>query len=172
MKAGETSPPVVSERGVHILHLDAVDGERRTISQIFYPLEIGEADVARARARAAEAYDRLTAGDPFATVVAAYSQDPTSLARGGDLGRFALSDLSPTVQENLADLGPGRFSEPFLTPAGFYIFLVKDRTYGSRVALDDVRQEVRQAVESEKMQTALAAYVESLRARFVVDRKE
>ncbi|MBU0742915.1 peptidylprolyl isomerase [bacterium] len=169
---GETSQPVVTERGLHILRLDAVGEGGREVSQIFFPLIITEQDVARARAEADVAYARLLAGEPFAMVAGETSVDPGSTALGGDLGRFALSDLSPRIQEALAEAGAGELTEPFLTPAGFYIFLVKERTYGRSLTLVEVRDQVRQAVESEKLQEELTRYVAELRTRFVVDRKD
>ncbi len=172
LEAGETSQPVVTEQGLHIIHLDSVSAEGREVSQIFFPLTITEADVARARGEAEAAHARLLAGEPFPLVAGEVSVDPTSAPLGGDLGTFALSDLSPAIQEALADMGPGDLTPPFMTPAGFYIFLVKERVYGHRLTLEEVRPQVRQAVESEKLEVELAAYVTELRTRFVVDRKD
>ncbi len=172
LEAGETSQPVVTESGLHIVHLDAFLEGGREVSQIFFPLTITEEDVARAREEADAAYARLLAGEPFAVVAGEMSIDPSSSLQGGDLGRFALDDLSPGIQEALAEVGAGGMTEPFLTPAGFYIFLVKERTYGHSLTLDVVREQVRQAVESEKLQEELTIYVADLRNRFVVDRKD
>jgi len=172
MTAGQTSPPIVSERGVHIMHVDAAAEDSRDVSQIFFPLEITEQDVERARVKAQSIFDRLTAGEAFGAVAVSESADPVSAANGGDLGTFALPDLSPTVQEALQDIGPGGITEPFLTPAGFYIFLVREREYGHQLSLEEVRPQVRQAVESEKLEAELKIYVAGLRKRFVVDLKE
>ncbi len=172
LETGETSQPVVTEQGLHIIHLDSVVETGREVSQIFFPLTITEDDVERARIEAGAAHARIMAGESFAVVAGELSVDPNSSTRGGDLGTFALTDLSPAIQEALADLGAGDLTEPFMTPAGFYIFLVKDRTYGEQLAFEDVRDQVRQAVESEKLQDELAVYVTDLRTRFVVDRKD
>ena len=172
LEAGETSQPVVTENGLHIIHVDAFVEGGREVSQIFFPLVITEADVARARTAAEAAHARVLAGEPFAVVAGQVSVDPSSAVQGGDLGRFALTDLSPRIQEALAEIGEGGLTEPFLTPAGFYVFLVKERTYGRVLQLDEVHEQVRQAVESEKLQAELALYVEDLRTRFVVDRKD
>jgi len=169
---GETSQPVVTENGLHVVHVDAVLEGGREVRQIFFPLEITEADVARARDEARAAHARLLAGEAFALVAAETSVDPGSGSRGGELGRFALGDLSPRIQEALADVAAGEITEPFLTPAGFYIFKVLDRTYGRTLSLDEVREQVRQAVESEKLQAEMVTYVADLRTRFVVDRKD
>ena len=172
LQEGETGQPVVTERGLHIVHVDKVGPEGREISQIFFPIAVTEADVARARAEAEAARARLAAGEPFAKVAVEVSVDAGSAARGGELGTFALDDLSPTIREKLADAAAGTVTEPFLTPAGFYIFLVRERTAGARASFEDLREQVRQAVEAQKLQAALAVYVEGLRTRFAVDRKD
>ncbi len=172
LQEGETGQPVVTERGLHIMHVDKVGAEGREISQIFFPIAVTEDDVARARAEAVAARARLAAGEPFAAVAAEVSVDTGSAPRGGELGTFALDDLSPTIREQLADAAAGTITEPFLTPAGFYIFLVRERTAGASAGFDELREQVRQAVESQKLQEALAVYVEGLRTRFAVERKD
>lgn len=172
LPVGQVSQPVVSERGVHIMRVDAADGETREVSQIFFPLTITEEDVARARAHAEAVHARLLAGEAFGAVAARESADPVSAGQGGELGTFALTDLSPTVQEALQDVQPGGITEPFLTPAGFYIFLVRDRQPGHVFTLEEVRPQIRQAVEAEKIEAELEDYVAQLRRRFVVDVKD
>jgi len=172
LQEGETGQPVLTERGLHIVHVDKVGPEGREISQIFFPIAVTEDDVARARAEAEAARARLAAGEAFAKVAVEVSVDAGSAARGGELGTFALDDLSPTIREQLADAAAGTITEPFLTPAGYYIFLVRERTAGARAGFADLREQVRQAVESQKLQEALAVYVQGLRKRFTVDRKD
>ena len=169
---GESSQPVVTERGIHIVRVDAADGDGRVVSQIFFPLQLGEADVERAHAAAQAIHARLIGGEAFAKVAVETSADPASAPQGGRLGTFAMTDLSETIQAQLADVAAGGLTPPFLTPAGFYIFLVRDRVAGHRFTLDEVRDRVRQAVESEKMEIELASYVTALRSRFVADIKD
>ena len=92
--------------------------------------------------------------------------------RGGELGTFALDDLSPAIREQLAEAAAGAITPPFLTPTGYYIFLVRERTAGATASFEELREQVRQAVESQKLSEALAVYVEGLRTRFAVDRKD
>ncbi|MHB8079695.1 MAG: peptidylprolyl isomerase [Candidatus Krumholzibacteriia bacterium] len=168
--AGETSRPIVTERGLHIMHVDSVEGDARVVSQIFFPIQITAADVAAASARADSAHARLLAGEAFAKVAAEVSAEP-SAARGGDLGTFPVTDLSPRFQEALADRRPGQVTEPIQTPAGFYIFEVRARRPGRTPTYAEVRDSVRRAVESEKLQVDLARYVAGLRDRFYVQLK-
>ncbi len=168
LRVGETSRPVLTDRGVHVLRLDAAEGDARTVSQIFFPLAVGAAEVEAARQRAAAAHARLVAGEAFAKVAAEVSADPNA-AQGGDVGLFPVSDLSERFQAALAGLGAGQFTEPVQTPAGFYVFLVRERLPGRKPGYDEVRESVRRAVEAEKVEAELAKYVQELRGRFYVD---
>ena len=172
MSEGEISQAVVTERGVHIVRLDKIEGDARAFSQIFLKIEITPEDVERAREKAALAYKRITDGEPFALVAGEMSADPGSNANGGDLGVFVLGSLAPEIREALADVPAGGMTEPFQTSAGFYIFLVKDRIDGAKLTLDEIRDRVRQAIEEEKIEEELVTYLEGLRDLFVVDLKE
>ncbi len=167
---GETSRPIVTERGLHVMHVDAVEGEGRLVSQIFFPLQVAAADVDAARARADAAHARLLAGEAFATVAAEVSAEP-SAARGGALGTFPVDDLSARFQEALSGRLPGQVTDPVQTPAGFYIFEVRARRPGRLPTYEEVHDNVRRAVESEKLQVELARYVAGLRERFYVQLK-
>jgi peptidyl-prolyl cis-trans isomerase SurA len=168
---GEVSDPVVSARGVHILRLDAIRDSGRAISQIFFPMEVTERDVEEARLKAEEAYRRLEAGEPFSLVAAEVSSDPVSASKGGLLGTFRLEDLNPQFQEILRERQSGELTEPLLTPAGFYVFLVKNRAMGRQLTFDELKEGIRRNLESQKLEQELAKYVESLRDRFFIDLK-
>ena len=172
LAVGDVSNPVISRRGVHMVKLDAVTERGRAISQIFFPLGVNEMDVSAALDRCDEVHARLVAGEDFGLVAAETSADPGSARNGGYLGRFALTDLSSVFQEALVDIEAGNFTGPVETPAGFYIFLVSERTEGGRLPFDELSEQIRRLVENQKLETELAAYVDSLRGRFFVDVKD
>jgi peptidyl-prolyl cis-trans isomerase SurA len=173
LEAGQTSQPIVSSRGVHILHVENVqpDGAKVT-SQIFYPVEVTEEDVAAARARIEAARRRIQGGEVFSLVAAEVSEDPVSAASGGLMGTFQLDQLSPAFQEALVDAQPGEVTEPLLTAAGWYVFQVIDRVEGHQYTYEELAGELRQFVEGQKIETALVAYIDDLRDRFFVDIKD
>jgi peptidyl-prolyl cis-trans isomerase SurA len=171
LQIGEVSEPVLSSRGVHIVMVDAVEGDSRSLRQIFFPMELSEDDVQRARQQILSARDRVEAGEPFALVAEDMSQDPTSVRSGGRLGTFALQDLSPQFQETLADVQPGQITEPVLAPAGWYLFLVNERRAGRSLDYEDVKDQIRRELETRELERKLTEYVESLRTRFFVDEK-
>jgi peptidyl-prolyl cis-trans isomerase SurA len=169
---GEVSQPVVSPRGVHLFRLDAIDEDgRRAISQIFFPMEVTDADVQAARDRIDSARERVLAGEPFSLVAEEVSEDPSSARNGGLLGTFALSALSEQFRAALADAQPGDLTEPLLAPAGWYVFMVQERLDGHMYTYDELKDELRRQLEARALERELSAYVADLRTRFFVDEK-
>jgi len=173
LQAGQTSQPIVSSRGVHILHVDSVQSDgAKVVSQVFFPVEVTDEDVAQARAKIEAARQRIENGEVFSLVAADVSEDPVSAASGGLMGTFQLDQLSPAFQEALQDAAIGEVTEPLLTAAGWYIFQVIDRVEGHRYTYDELKDELRQYVEGQKIEVALGEYIDDLRDRFHVDIKE
>ncbi|MFO7655322.1 MAG: peptidylprolyl isomerase [Candidatus Krumholzibacteriia bacterium] len=172
LKPDQVSQPVLSSRGVHIVRLDGIQEDgRRAIRQIFFSMQVSDDDVKRARTRLDEARERLAAGQPFSLVAEEYSEDPSSARNGGLLGTFSLQDLSPQFQEALAGVPEGNLSEPVLTPAGWYLFLVNERRDGHRYTFEELKDELRRRLEAQRMEQRLADYVQELRGRFFVEEK-
>jgi len=171
MAEGEISQPVLSSRGVHLLRLDAITDHGRAISQIFFPMDITEEDVAEARGRIESAQQRIAAGEPFSLVAGQVSEDATSARSGGLLGTFQLSDLSTDFQETLQNTESGEMTEPLLTPAGWYLFLVNERLSGRRLELEEVRDDLRRILENQLLEEKISEYIKSLRSRFFIDEK-
>ncbi len=170
LQVGQVSEPVVSSRGVHLLRLDAVEPDgRRTLSQIFLPIKVSQEDVEAGRLRAEAARQRVLDGEAFSLVAAEVSEDPASARNGGVLGTFALTDLSQKFQDALKDAREGEVTEPLLTPAGWYVFKVLERRPGHMYTYEELKDNLRQAVESQKIEAALAEYVKGLHEKFFVD---
>ncbi len=172
LSVAEISDPVVSTRGVHLLRLDSVTSDgRRAISQIFMPIEGAQEDIDAAKVAIEEARTRVLNGESFATVAAEVSGDPVSASQGGLLGTFRLEDLSEQFQAVLKEAEVGEVTEPVLTPAGWYIFQLNERTTGHMYTYEELKDNLRQVVEGQKIEKELAEYVQGLRTRFFIDEK-
>ncbi|MCP4292505.1 MAG: hypothetical protein GY780_11815 [bacterium] len=172
LPVGQVSDPVISSRGVHLLLINSVQPDgKRALSQIFFPIEITDEDMKQAEAEITTARERVLNGESFARVAAEVSSDPGSAGKGGRLGTFSLEDLSTQFQEALKDSPIGEVTEPLLTPAGWYVFQVTKRVSGHMYTFEELKDNLHQAVEAEKIEKALAAYVEGLRDRFFIDQK-
>ncbi len=169
---GQVSGPVISSRGVHLLKVDEVQEDgRRAISQIFLPVQVTQADVDRAKAAVDSARARVEAGEPFARVATEVSADQASAAKGGQLGTFPLTDLSDQFRSVLEKAPAGTVTEPVRTDAGWYVFQVQARQAGHMYTFDELKDQLHMVVENQKIEAALAKYVEGLRKRFFIDEK-
>ncbi len=172
LPVGKVSEPVISSRGVHLLLVNSIGADgKRALSQIFLPIEVTEEDMKAAELDIVKARQRILDGESFARVAAEVSADPASAGKGGFLGTFSLEDLSTQFQDALKDAEVGAVTEPLLTPAGWYIFQINHRVDGHMYTYDELEDNLRQVVEGEKIEAALAEYVEGLKDRFFIDEK-
>jgi peptidyl-prolyl cis-trans isomerase SurA len=172
LPVGQVSDPVISSRGVHLLLVNSVQSDgKRALSQIFMPIEVSEEDMRMAEEQINLARQRVLSGESFERVAAEVSADAVSAGKGGLLGTFSLTDLSTQFQEVLKDQEVGVVTEPLLTPAGWYVFLIHDRVDGHMYTYEELEDNLRQVVEGEKIEAALAEYVKGLKERFFIDEK-
>ncbi|MBI3812675.1 MAG: peptidylprolyl isomerase [Nitrospirae bacterium] len=97
---------------------------------------------------------RLRRGANFAALARTHSIDPGSKDKGGDLGVVRKGRTLPEIEEAVFGLKPGRISGVVKTAYGYHLVRVQNRQTRKPLAVDDVRDEIRQAVVKEK-ETAL-----------------
>lgn len=124
LAVGETSPPVETPFGFHIIRREAV--RERRVSHLFVQRAATDRTALprtpeQAHARAAEARARLISGQPFEAVARLYSDGP-SAAWGGDLGWIQQGLLPPLLDEPLFALSPGQSSDVIDSPLGSHVF--------------------------------------------------
>jgi len=83
---------------------------------------------AEALAKAETVRKRLVAGEDFATVAKAESDDSGSGAAGGELGTFGPGQMVRPFEEAAFNLAPGKLSELIKTQFGYHIIQVKSQT--------------------------------------------
>ena len=90
-------------------------------------------DDAQALARILEVQQKLGAGEDFAALALAYSDDPGSKAQGGDLGWFARDQgLVKEFEDAAFSLEPGKLSDPVKTQFGYHLIQVDEKDPGPR----------------------------------------
>jgi peptidyl-prolyl cis-trans isomerase SurA len=97
------------------------------ISQILIatPSDPTTAQVAEARNKAEDIYQKIKKGADFAAMAVEYSQGQQAL-KGGDLGWRKGSEL-PTIFANVVrQMNPGDISAPLASPSGFHILKLDD----------------------------------------------
>jgi peptidyl-prolyl cis-trans isomerase D len=124
----------------------------------------GSAAEDAARTKVADVIRRAKAGEDFAKLASAMSEDPGSKPRGGDLGWVKKGDMVPQFEEPLMKLRKGEVSpEPVRTPFGFHAIKVFDVREGGRKPLKDVSAQIRDRLAAESADQAAKAKADEVR---------
>jgi peptidyl-prolyl cis-trans isomerase SurA len=120
---------------------------------------------AEARIKIQDIYARLLRGDDFSQVAQNYSEDPQSVANGGDMGlvpESALEKANPELRKLVVSLQPGAISQPIKTEEGYRILKVISKETAGQRDLNDPRVQttIRETLRNSKDQLLRAAYYE------------
>ena len=131
-------------------------------------IHITEAGEPEARKRLAEAERLIESGTDFGEVAKVRSES-ASADSGGELGLFQLSELDDSFRTVVADLEVGTVSDPLQIGESLYLLKIDERTEESTTPLDEVREQIGNALFSEKMATEMENFVRNLRENAIVE---
>src|SRR5262245_17653049 len=181
-KIGVLSAPVRSQVGYHIFEVldkdtlktaskkDSLDSQGRPALEIharhiLIKVEMTEADIERARAKAEKVRAEAAKGADFAQLVSRYSEYQGPASPGGDLGFLSLGTLQPNIRSALDSLKVGEVSRVLVDRSGFNVFKLTDRKPERAYTLDEVRSELVGAVTQIQFKEKYDAWVKGLRAK-------
>ena len=99
----------------------------------------------------------LAKGGDFAAIAKEKSQDPGSAEQGGDLGFFGAGEMVPEFETAAKALKPGETTkEPVKSQFGFHIIKLDEKRKQPVPELDQVRDQVKQALVGETFGAMLA----------------
>ncbi len=171
LEVGDVSEPVLTPYGFHIILVtgkDDLSGEVE-LSHILVRITAEERDIDDVFEVANGVHDRLVAGAPFDSMAVKYSTDTNTASKGGDLGWLKADDLPEFFQDVLLGMTPEEFSPVLREPSGFRIVKLLEREDARPYEFDEVRDELTQLIEQEKMASMYDVYLESLRSEFYVE---
>ena len=111
------------------------------------------------RQRAVDIRTRAIEGEDFATLAQENSEDSTAAA-GGDLGAFGRGVMTGPFEEAAFALETGAISDLVETQFGIHIIKVEEKTPAQTKTLDEVRDEVRSAVQKRESRVLTLRKVE------------
>lgn len=109
-------------------------------------------------------------GADFAEVARMHSESGSRSA-GGDLGFFSEGELTEALAQAAFALEPGEVSEIIRLDTAFYIIRVEEKTEAEVKPLEEVRNEVGDAIFEEKMSEQMERFVRRLRERAKIEIK-
>ncbi len=127
-----------------------------------YPQYGDRKDRKKVRREMEAVLDKLESGADFKEMARTHS-DASNAADGGDLGEFAVKDLSKTVRPVIKDLDAGEFSDVIETERGFQIFYLEDVITSQGQSFEAVSAEIEKKLYDQAVDRKFEAWVQSLR---------
>jgi peptidyl-prolyl cis-trans isomerase SurA len=173
MEAGDISEIVQTGGGFNIIRLNDVRGvERIMVDQVrarhilIAPNELLDDQATEQKMLGLR--EQLLAGEDFATIAVANSEDTVSAADGGDLGWNEPDAFVPEFSERMTSQEIGFISEPFRTRFGWHIMEVTDRR--SYDTTDDLKQDrCARQIRDSKVEEERQLWLQQLRDNAFVD---
>lgn len=132
MTVGQVSKPFRSGAGFHLLQIKNQRGSEQALVEQTHARHILLRPTAilseeQARQRLLEFRERVQAGEDFAALAKAHSDDIGSKMSGGDLGWSLPGQFVPEFEKVMNETAVGAVSQPFRSQHGWHILMVEDR---------------------------------------------
>ncbi len=139
-----------------------VEPEKLRARQIF--ISIVEEDDEAHEQLVRDIHTQLIDGEKaFAELAKEFSEDPRTAKRGGDLNWFARDRVPEKFANAVFDLKKGEISEPFKTDIGWHIVEVTDHQPERAVKFEEVADEIRFHLETERSADTIKQLMKKLR---------
>lgn len=157
--AAKVAPDEAAERAYYEQH--KAEYEQVTASHILIrfkgssvPLKTGQKDLTEeeALAKTQELRKRLVAGEDFAKLATAESDDSTASKQGGSLGSFTRGHMVPAFEQAAFTLPAGQVSEPIKTQFGYH--LIKVDSHAAQ-KFEEVKPAIEQKIKPELARKAV-----------------
>lgn len=106
-------------------------------------------DVEAIKQKAESVHKQAREGADFSELARKNSDDP-SAENGGEMGWVVLTDLIPTIADQLETLRSGEVTAPFTSTMGYHIMKVEDRKQERQMQLPEVREQIELVITSDK----------------------
>lgn len=167
---GEISQPVKTRFGYHLIK---VYDQRKTKGQILTahiyikaPDNSSEREIAQAKRKIDEIYERLQKGEDFAELAKKYSEDKTSSSNGGKLNWFSEGKLLPEFEEAAFALeNNDDYSKPVKSSYGFHI--IKRLDYKPVPPFEQMEGELKRKIAKDaRSNKSKASFVNKLKKEY------
>jgi len=172
LKPGETSKPVKSASGFHLLQLVSSSNDQvmveQTNSRHILIRPSSEVSDDQARKTLLELKQKIEGGKSFAELASEFSEDPGSKIKGGDLGWSSPGEFTPAFERVANSLEVGQISEPFKTTFGWHILEVLERRQHDQGKTNKENQ-ARNAIKKRKIDEELRLWLRRIRDEAYVE---
>ncbi len=175
MQVGEIAGPIRNASGFHIIKLEEKRGgaaaevaQAQTRARHILIKTSEQLSEEEGKIRIEVLRDRLAAGEDFAALAKAHSEDKTSAAQGGVLDWLSPGDMVPEFETAMDSLQPGVTSPPVKTRYGWHLMQVMERrAHGD--AEEARRAVAARQIQQRKAEEELQTWLRQLRDEAYVD---
>lgn len=177
LKVGEISDVVKTDQGLHIIKVLERKGEEIRIAQILLKAGASKAEEDSILQVMQNIRRRIQAGEDFAKVAAAESDDAETRSSGGSLGRVRLEELAPGQKSVVDSLEVGEVSEPVKiafskTLTGYQIIKLVSKVASHTPTLSTDYREIEYAAKQWRLATEFQKFVVDSRSGVYIDRRD
>ncbi|WP_373510989.1 SurA N-terminal domain-containing protein [Thiocapsa sp.] len=129
--------------------------EQRSVRHLLLtvPQDADDAAAQAVEARVRAIRERILAGEAFAEVARAESQDPGTASEGGSLGTIEQGLMDPVFDTVAFTLPVGELSEPVRTRFGYHLIEVTEIIPPATKSFDEVKEELRAEVSRQRAES-------------------
>lgn len=172
LNKGETSRPVRSASGFHLLKVNEKSSNKVMIVQnharhILIRTDKGKTD-AQAEKLLIDIKNRIKNGEDFAILAKEFSQDPGSKDKGGDLGWTDPGQFVTEFEDVINNLKIKQISRPFRSQFGWHLVQVLGRRNQDKT-LANIEAKARQSIRQRKIDEELRLWLRRIREEAYVE---
>ena len=186
LKLGKLSDPVLTPYGWHILEVierdtlktragrDSLGHDGKPLLEaharhILIRVPVTDDDAKRAKKLADRVRAEALKGTDFATLVRRYSKYQGAQSADGDVGFVSMASLQPAIRAGLDTLEVGQISDVLPNQAGYNIFKVTDRKPEHTYNLEEIRDELPDAVPQIQFKEKYDIWMKGLRGKASIE---
>ena len=164
LKALEKEDPAkVKEAQLIAAKIKQLTGEQVRIGHIYLAVtkDMPAEEAKQKEEKAKQIKKELDEGLDFSAAVKKHTEDQTALASGGDM--ILIKGVAPKeIDAKAFTLAVGKVSAPIKTDLGWHIIKVKEKRAERTITFDDISRDLAQYLAQQRVQLAMAEYVEEL----------
>lgn len=169
LDVGEISHIVETQFGFHIIKLEEKREDEIRVRHILIKMETGPEDEERTEEEIADVKERSDQGENFATLVKEYSDDPTTAAKGGELGWYYVAQIPPLFKTEIESLDVGQVSDPIKSEFGYHLITILERKEGGPLTLEEEWDTIKGLAKQEKVRKQFQTWLKELRQEMYID---
>lgn len=150
---------------------DAVSQVRLAHIQLTLPERPTDAEVAAARAKAADIVTRVRAGEEFGKLAAEFSDDANTKTSGGELGWIERGTLDPAWEQVVFAMEPKEVRGPVAGPRGLEVFYVTESKRTEMKPFEKMKDQIKGELQQRNMQKQTTTWIEELRKKAYIEVK-